>query len=348
MSASYLHILLAVAAATAGAAGGTAQHSMFGDGFGLFDQQQANVPAEFDCGMAKLAIRFAAHIHPGISAASLQEIADALNGRPEAQCRNVSSDAAFDDLDRRWRRSAPPKKNLWRRKSSPAGPLEIVVAPDGNDANAGTVMAPKKSIQAAIVAARGGGTVKLRGGVYMEGSTIQIEAADKGLTLTNWPGETVTISGGKVLPTSWKPYKVAPVDSVHPGSPCRMVEDPGDKIREGGDYLVLPMKSNNISECIAACCAHHPECVAASFNLGKGCEEAESQNCCHLKRELRPATGNKYGPHVRTVYNPDVKPRPSPPPFPPTPPPLPPAPPTPPNIYVTDVAVGLGDITGLR
>ena len=85
----------------------------------------------------------------------------------------------------------------------------IVVSPSGNDSNPGTASRPKKSIQAAIVAARPRGTVLLRGGVYMEGAPINVTAEDSGLTLTSWPGEPVTISGGKPLPSPvhWQPVK---------------------------------------------------------------------------------------------------------------------------------------------
>ena len=45
---------------------------------------------------------------------------------------------------------------------------------------------------------------------------------------------------------------------------CEMQEDPVNLIRDGGDFLVLPMHTSNVSECIAACCDHAPKCVVSA------------------------------------------------------------------------------------
>lgn len=294
-----------------------------------------SVDPAFDCGMAQYAIQRATEIQPGISNQHLQQIADALNGRPEALCRNVTVKGAL----RGYVRPVKPMTQSVRQ----TGKVVVVDAAHGDDSNDGTVESPMQSIQAAIVAARPHGTVKLRAGVYMEGATIQIVEADSGLTLTNWPGEEVVISGGKRLDTTWKPYHVVEADThrnTAAAATCTMKEDPVNLIREGGDIEVVPMKTTNISECIAACCAYDG-CWAASFNInGDGC--GKSPQCCHLKRYAAVPTPNKYGPNVRTVYNPDA------PPPPPSPSPPPPPTPIPANIYVTDVPEGFGDITGLR
>ena len=66
-----------------------------------------------------------------------------------------------------------------------SGGKSIVVSPVGDDANAGTVAQPKKTVGAGIAAA-GGGKVLLRAGVYMEGATLQITPANSGLLLTSY------------------------------------------------------------------------------------------------------------------------------------------------------------------
>lgn len=59
------------------------------------DAPLSSVTAGFDCGMRKLALQYAVHIQPGISKEALQDIADALNGTPEAMCRNVTVADAY-------------------------------------------------------------------------------------------------------------------------------------------------------------------------------------------------------------------------------------------------------------
>jgi putative cofactor-binding repeat protein len=92
------------------------------------------------------------------------------------------------------------------------------VARTGNDANPGTAEQPFATLERARAAVQelkssglpsGGVTVWVRGGVYERSATFTLGSADSGtagspVTYKAYPGETVRLVGGKVLPaTSW-------------------------------------------------------------------------------------------------------------------------------------------------
>lgn len=70
------------------------------------------------------------------------------------------------------------------------------VAPTGSDLNPGTTAKPFRTISAATKAAKSGGTVVLRGGVYHEQAIVY--AHDR-LTVEAYPGETVWLDGSSVV-----------------------------------------------------------------------------------------------------------------------------------------------------
>ncbi len=69
-------------------------------------------------------------------------------------------------------------------------PADRFVAPDGNDANPGTLGAPWQTIEHAVEHATG--TIYLRGGTFAGGVTIR----RSGLSLVGYPAERAVISGG--------------------------------------------------------------------------------------------------------------------------------------------------------
>lgn len=86
----------------------------------------------------------------------------------------------------------------------------LVVAPDGDDANPGTVDLPMATLRAATsrLAATAGGeatqrTVILRGGVYEMTTPLQLTAAHSGITITAAAGEQPILSGGRRV-TQWR------------------------------------------------------------------------------------------------------------------------------------------------
>jgi len=87
---------------------------------------------------------------------------------------------------------------------------EIVVAPDGNDAAAGTRDAPLATIQAAVDRAGPGDTVLVRGGTYRESVRLTRSGRpDAPIRLLAMPGETVVFSGTEQVPGPWRRHKGA-------------------------------------------------------------------------------------------------------------------------------------------
>lgn len=88
------------------------------------------------------------------------------------------------------------------------------VSADGKDSNKGTMKRPFRSIEKALEAARnekGEITLYLREGVYRLSAPLTLTASDgnseKKLTLTSFPNEKATISGGVLLNLDWQPYE---------------------------------------------------------------------------------------------------------------------------------------------
>lgn len=79
---------------------------------------------------------------------------------------------------------------------------EFYVSPAGDDANAGTVKAPWRTIQHAADAASAGSTVNVRAGIYAERVTINVSgnAQDGYVTFRSYPGEKAVLDGGSLTP----------------------------------------------------------------------------------------------------------------------------------------------------
>jgi len=78
----------------------------------------------------------------------------------------------------------------------------IFVSDLGNDSASGTLVAPLRTLHAAIKAAAAVGepsTILLRAGTFFLGDTLELSNQVSGLTIMNYPGEEVWISGGTPL-----------------------------------------------------------------------------------------------------------------------------------------------------
>ncbi|GAA1287210.1 hypothetical protein GCM10009634_36320 [Saccharothrix xinjiangensis] len=118
-------------------------------------------------------------------------------------------------------------------RASAATQATYYVAPDGNDANAGTIAAPFRTVQRArdVVRATKGSMsgdihVQLRGGEYPVGSAIEFTPADSGTNghrvfYSAYPGETPVLSGG-VRVTGW---------TQHGGNVWKAPLNRGNKLR---------------------------------------------------------------------------------------------------------------------
>lgn len=107
---------------------------------------------------------------------------------------------------------------------TPAGAI-FVDAAKGVDTAAGTEAAPLKSIAAAVAKASGAkATIVLRAGTYYT-DTVHIGKEHSGLTIQNYAGEKVTVSGGV-------PLSIAAADwKKDPAKAGRYVADLSGKVR---------------------------------------------------------------------------------------------------------------------
>ncbi len=108
-----------------------------------------------------------------------------------------------------------PLVRTWLSLSSIAFILSTVVAAsataatyyvdgvNGNDGNAGTVEAPWATVRKAVALLQPGDTVLVRGGVYRESITININGtADQRITIKAYPDETPVLEGTRAI-TGW-------------------------------------------------------------------------------------------------------------------------------------------------
>ncbi len=110
----------------------------------------------------------------------------------------------------------------------PAPPVtaDFYVAPNGDDANAGSITKPFRTIQHAVGKVKAGQTVLVRGGVYYE-RRINFNAAGTlaaPITFKAAPGERVVIDHGLRVP-SWQ----LEAGSVYSGAPEYVANAPKDK-----------------------------------------------------------------------------------------------------------------------
>lgn len=151
----------------------------------------AGVPADFECAWRALALEFAAEIQPARPAAALAAISDAL------QLQTLCN-ASY---------APPARPPLPPHNTAPPSTLYVDAAL-GDDANAGTQASPLAHVATAVSRARAlpqPATVILRGGApHRLAATLQLSAADSGLTIVNFPGEEPVITGGLLLNTSWE------------------------------------------------------------------------------------------------------------------------------------------------
>jgi hypothetical protein len=148
---------------------------------------------EFNCKMRKLAWEYGQTVRPDYAQFADLYYALGLND----DCTEEVPIPSFTPADQ-----APPPK-VFQADGNHSFYVDFV---KGADANAGTLGSPFKTIQAAVDAAARSGTgavVNLRGGTHYVASTVQISADNKKLTIQNYNGETVVVSGAVKLQPKW-------------------------------------------------------------------------------------------------------------------------------------------------
>jgi len=174
----------------------------------------------YDCSMRSLAVEYAAWLQPLRSAQVFSDIADALDGTPEkaAGCSVHASEALRAAAANATATSRFPLLHAPARLPG-AGGQTFYVSLSGSDANPGTMAKPFATLGAAVAASRatpGWDTILLRAGTYYGVPTTVLTAADSGLTIQNFPGEEVWLSGATPLVgVTWAPYKVRAEARLH-------------------------------------------------------------------------------------------------------------------------------------
>eukprot|EP01084_Bolivina_argentea_P309824 535952_1 len=170
----------------------------------------------FDCPMRSLALQFAQHIQPHLSMEQLQQIADALNGSPEAQNCNIKPTDVFADIITQIPKTKTPLK--WNDINNNNITIKLYVSDiNGSDFNSGlSIDSPLKTILTALQKLRlyrnnsisTNAMIILREGIYYLNETINLNYLDSNLIITNFNNEKTIISGAIPLYNcSWQLYK---------------------------------------------------------------------------------------------------------------------------------------------
>jgi len=155
------------------------------------------VPADFLCEWRKLAFEYSSHLRPDSGAM----VHDALE--LTKYCNGTVPRPSESDLPKVF----PPKT------THVDGAL-VVDGSTGDDSNPGTVEKPLKTIGAAVSLARHAAagspakTVEVRAGTYYMTTPLHLTEADSGLTIQNYNGEEVWLSGAApIKELEWELWK---------------------------------------------------------------------------------------------------------------------------------------------
>eukprot|EP01050_Picozoa_sp_SAG11_P006238 SAG11_NODE_476_length_9118_cov_5.515911_13_plen_237_part_00 len=190
-------------------------------------------PASTTCAFYQLAYEYAQHVQPNITEAQKAAVFDALALQtcPKATPRPRALPSS--------EHTAAAGVRHGRSASSAPGTVIYVDAAKGKDTNPGTLASPLQTIAAAQSAARKSrpATIELRAGVYYLGATLELGAADSGLTIEAYHGENVTLSGAQPLSIAeWEPHNVSKPAPPAPPGPPRMTQRPGENCVFGATF----------------------------------------------------------------------------------------------------------------
>lgn len=198
-------LLLGAAALALAVRGGDAASSHIDEGTGIvsyLDGPPEGVDPAFDCKWRALAYKYAQQIQP--HRGSHQSVFDAL--QLGAVCN------ATPTQDARPRMSEATLRAYEGHDAVKAGSAFFADPVHGSDSNPGTEAKPFKTVGAALKAARAApkpAAITLRAGTFFLAETLQLTAADSGISFAAYKGETPVISGGADLAVAWKPYNVS-------------------------------------------------------------------------------------------------------------------------------------------
>jgi hypothetical protein len=157
----------------------------------------SDIPASFHCAVRKFAMEYVSSMPA--AQGRLQLVHDAL--QVDMFCNETQTI------------QYPPYKRPSHLPPWHGFPVLFVDAKRGSDVNGdGSAAKPFKSVQKALELSRtlqaAKRSIVLKEGTYYLQETLQLDDRDSGLTIQNYFGDEVWISGGRVLETNWQPYAV--------------------------------------------------------------------------------------------------------------------------------------------
>jgi hypothetical protein len=159
----------------------------------VFSGTPSGVPAATDCAIRQLAWEYGRKLQP--ARGGFQTLYDAL----QLGACNVTRPPAAAELDEIFAPLAEPIPRVSGQRV-----LFVDTAAHADDGAAGTYA----TLAGAVAASRGLPkplTIALRAGTHHLPRTVDLTAADSGLTIRNAPGERAEVSGGRNLTTKWRP-----------------------------------------------------------------------------------------------------------------------------------------------
>jgi hypothetical protein len=167
---------------------------------GFYPPDPAGVPTDFVCAWRGFAAEYSAALRPD----SAREAFDAA--QLATLCNRSITEPVFAA-------PAPPRASH-RGPSAPplgaAGGALYVDGVAGSDSNSGSIDAPLRTAAAGLARSRAlarPATLFLRAATYYLDSTLELSAADSGLTIAAYNGEAAWLSGARLLPPlTWEPF----------------------------------------------------------------------------------------------------------------------------------------------
>lgn len=206
--------------------------------------------------------------HPSAPHSSLVADVDQVKATTECSIRLLAYEYALQQLPQR----APLLSvfdgleldsfcNVTRPEPVPLPPPSFPLPPsgqgvyvdylDGSDDNAGTKLKPLRTVGKAVQMTRQttAHTIVLREGTHFLTESVLLGVADSGLTIMNYPGEEVWVSGGVPLKTNWMEFDVQGDSNIYVTDIDPSIKDiPGLMTQESFRRLIRARFPNAIPE----------------------------------------------------------------------------------------------------
>ena len=267
------HTLVAVAALAASMADALSSSSHHQRLDFLQGPDPLHLDPALDCGMRKLAYDYSLTLLP--ERAPLTSVFDALRLGSECGLPPPSDAAAA---------AAVVNGGVFIPTNAAATYYADPVR--GDDSGSGSMASPFRTIARAVEAARGASppaTIVLRNGTFYLPAAVSLNAADSGLTIVAYPGETPVLSGGVPLPTlAWTlRHNATGGGGLSPVQPSQNnvgscgINAPG----QSSDECKYNGTAPDVGTC-ASHCAANPSCTSYTYHDSSTGDYAL---CCYFR-----------------------------------------------------------------